>query len=109
MKLEMQQIMYECGVFRSYRGYAYFEKAVCMAYENPECLLAIIKEIYAPIAEEYNTTISSVEKDIRTIRDVLLRNDGKQILKKRGFIIYDDKLYPREMIEIFATYFRSKR
>lgn len=108
MKNEIRKLLYKGGVFQSYRGYAFFERAVILAYEDPERLLFICKEIYTPIADEFNTTIINVEKDLRTIRDVFMRNGGLAILKEIGYGVYHEHPYPREMIEIFATYFRFK-
>lgn len=105
MKQEIQRLLYKGGVFQSYRGYAYFEQAVLIAYENPESLLYMCKEIYTPIAVKFNSTVSTVEKDIRTVRDVFMRNGGEKILKEMGFDIFNSHPYPREMIEIFASYF----
>ena len=105
MKQEIQRLLYKGGVFHSYRGYAYFEEAVIMSCEDQDRLLSVCKELYAPIAKKYNTTHSIVEKDLRTIRDVFMRNGGKKILNEMGFDFFSEHPYPRELIEIFASYF----
>lgn len=107
MKLEIERLLYKARVFHSYRGYAFFEQAVILACEDPERLLYVCKELYAPIAIKHHTTVSIVEKDLRTVRDVFMRNGGKKVLHEMGFEYCSEHPYPRELIEIFASYFRA--
>ncbi len=95
------------GVFKHYRGYYYFVSAVELAIEEPEKLQSVRKKIYLPVSEMYHTSLSNVEKDIRTVRDVMMRNDGRVLLQEMsGVSFWDNKLpYPREVIGIFAEYF----
>ena len=102
----IQELLSSVGVFSCYAGYRYFIDAVCMAAANPEKLLNIRKEIYVQIADTYDVQISSVEKDLRTIRDVLMKNEGALLLKRlTGSGIWQTRQpYPREVICIFAGY-----
>ena len=106
MEKEIERLLYKAGVLRTYVGYKYFIKAILIVYENPTHLLSVGKEIYTPIAKEFATDPRSVEKDIRTIRDVFMRNNGRKVLKEMGCDIWHEKPYPRELIEIFAAYLR---
>lgn len=107
MEREIERLLYRAGVMRTYVGYNYFVKAVMLVHENPARLLNTCKEIYIPIAEEFNTDSRSVEKDLRTVRDVFMRNNGKTILEEMGCFIWHERPYPRELIEIFAAYLRT--
>lgn len=107
MEKEIERLLYRAGVLRTYVGYNYFIRAVILVYENPTRLFNTCKEIYIPIAEEYNTDYRSVEKDIRTVRDVFMRNNGQKVLNEIGCDIWHEKPYPRELIEIFAAYLRT--
>lgn len=110
MKRNIQEALRSVGVFGHYRGYHYFTMAVMMAAENPERLHALGKEIYLPIAEQCGTSVANVEKDIRTIRDVMMRNGGEELLAKAaGCAHWKDKSpYPKEIISIFAEYFHHQ-
>lgn len=103
---KIQTILYSAGVFQHYYGYNYFQKAVLMAVENPERLQSIRKEIYFPIAREYHTTITNVERDLRTVRDALIRNGGLETLETLlGCPLWSGrKLCTKELISIFAAY-----
>ncbi|MCI8599769.1 MAG: hypothetical protein HFJ10_15245 [Lachnospiraceae bacterium] len=107
MRNEFQAAMYSVGVLHHYCGYSYFEDAVFLVVEEPERLQSIQKEIYLPIAIKYRTNVANVEKNIRTIRDVFMKNGGSEILVQlTGCQFWQDKKpYPKELIEIFADYF----
>ena len=108
MKNEIQKLLYRGGVFHSYRGYSYFEQAVLLVYESPDRILNMTKEVYEPIANQHNTNIKAVEKAIRTVRDVFMKNNGNDILKEIGYVSWNTRYpYPRELIEIFASYLTS--
>lgn len=107
MQAKFQNTLYSVGVFRHYCGYSYFQDAVFLAVEEPERLQSIQKEIYLPIAKKYQTSIANVEKNIRTVRDVIIKNGGEYLLVELTGCRFwlDKKPYPKELIEIFANYF----
>lgn len=108
MRKEIQKLLYRGGVFHSYRGYSYFEQAVLLVYESPDRILNMFKEVYEPIAIEHNTNVQAVEKAIRTVRDVFMKNNGNEILKEMGYIICSNRYpYPRELVEVFASYLHT--
>ena len=76
MKQKIQFLLHTAGVFSYYYGYQYFIRSVELAVQNPERLQSIQKEIYIIVASEFQTSIASVERDIRTIRDVMMKNGG---------------------------------
>lgn len=100
-----QTLLYSVGVFQHYFGYAYLQEAVVLAAEKPERLHSIRKEIYFPVAKKHHTNVHNVEKDIRTVRDILIRNGGTDLLTElTGFDSWDGKrLYPKELIGILAA------
>lgn len=106
MEREIQRLLYKAGVLRTYVGYKYFVRAVLLVYNDPSCLLSICKNIYQPIALEYNTDYRAVEKDIRLVRDVFMKNNGQNVLREMGYEIWHERPYPRELIELFASYLR---
>lgn len=109
MEKELQKLLYTKGSFRHYRGCIYFMKAVNLAYENPERLQNICKELYLPIALNYSTDVKTVEKDIRQFRDVFMKNDGGELLTEiSGAACWQTRSpFPREMIEIFVYYLEN--
>lgn len=109
MDKQLQTILYSTGITRRYIGYDYFLEAIQLVAENPERIRNIGLEIYGPIAHAFNTTPANVEKNLRTIRDVFVRNHGSEILEQlTGCRFWHDNIpYPRELIEIFAIYLNA--
>lgn len=109
MEKELQRLLYTKGSFRHYRGCTYFIHAVGLAFENPERLQHICKELYLPIAATYGTDMKAVEKDIRHFRDAFMKNDGGSLLTElSGATCWKTKSpFPREMIEIFVFYLEN--
>ena len=110
MKQTMQSALQSVGVFRHYCGYPHFILAVTIAAENPDRLQNIRKEIYLPVAKICHAELANVEKNIRTIRDVMMRNDGAALLSEMtGNSCWDKRNpYPKEVIGIFAEYFADE-
>ena len=110
MEQLIQELLYSKGVFRHYQGYKYFVRSVGIVMENPECLQHIYKEVYLAIAVEEGKDVRTVERNIRTVRDVFLKNGGKSMLEEMsgGNFVSHKKPYPGEMIEIFATYIEKQ-
>ncbi len=109
MKKTLDSLLHLAGANKCYVGYSFFAEAVSMALEDPSRLSGIRKNIYLPIARRHNVSMFQLEKNIRTVRDVILRNDGHEMLEEltgRRFR-RKDPLYPKELIEIFADYLRE--
>lgn len=106
MEQELQKLLYTRGTFRHYRGCTYFIRAVNLAYQNPERLQHICKELYLPVALDFETDVKTVEKDIRQFRDAFMKNGGGELLAEiSGATCWHSKTpFPREMIEIFVYY-----
>ncbi len=106
MMKKIQAVLYSAGVFPHYYGFNYFQKAVLLAVEDPERLQSVRKEIYFPIAQEYHTTVSNVERDLRTVRDALIKNGGLETLEALiGCPLSRSKNpYPKELIGMFVAY-----
>lgn len=106
MKQKLQSMLHTTGVFSYYYGYQYFIRSVELAVQNPERLQSIQKEIYITVACEFQTSISSVERDIRTVRDVMMKNGGEHLLvQMTGSPGWATRVpYPRDLIAIFTQY-----
>lgn len=111
MEEELQEILYSHGVLGTYKGYRYFIRAVSMAVEEPERVENICQDIYWPLASEFRKDVRTIEKHMRTVRDILMKHDGERLLEELGAggIWVDSSPYPRDIICIFAHYFEGKQ
>lgn len=103
---KIQAVLHSAGVYQHYYGYNYFQDAVLLALEAPERLQSIRKEIYFPIAKKYHTNISNVERNLRTVRDALIKNGGLEMLESMiGCPLQCGRMpYPKDLICIFVGY-----
>lgn len=110
MKQTLQSTLQSVGVFRHYCGYSHIVLSVAIAAEDPDRLQNIRKEIYFPVSKLCHTKLANVEKNIRTIRDVIMRNDGAALLTEMtGSSCWEKRTpYPKEIIGIFAEYFADE-
>lgn len=106
MTKKIQNVLQCAGIYQHYYGYNYFQDAVLLALKEPERLQSIRKEIYFPIAQKYHTSIANVEKNLRTVRDAVIKNGGLKILENMmgRSLSFDKKLYPKDLICIFVSY-----
>ena len=104
---EIERLLYKAGVLRTYTGYNYFVEAVRIVSENPTQHLRTCKEVYVPIAHKYHADPRTVERNLRTVRDVFIKNNGKEILREIGYELWRDVPHVRELIEIFSAYLRT--
>ncbi len=104
MKHRLETILYSAGALQHYCGYSYLVRAVDLVQENPDRIRNICKEVYHPIALEYNTSIGNVHKDIRTVRDAFWKCGGKKVIRDlTGCCVWEyQKPYPKELIGILA-------
>lgn len=109
MKKQLESLLYSVGISYSYVGYPYFIAAVNMAKEDMSRLSNITKNIYMPLAKKYGISVPAFERSLRTIRDVLIRNNGMALLEELigRPICHENIPYPKEIIEIFAYYLRQ--
>ena len=106
MKKRIEQLLYSVGVTHCYVGFPYFVSAVILAAEDLSRLSNIRKHIYMPLTVTYKTQVHNIERDIRTIRSIIVQNAGIEWLERMaGYHLYrKEDIYPREIIGILANY-----
>lgn len=77
-----------------------------LAAKDPARLHNMRRDIYLPVAALHQVSCSSVERDIRTIRDVLYRHTPADFFRSLGLppLWQHSQPYPRECIALFADY-----
>ena len=70
------------GINHSYKGYSYLILAVHLVIENSDILTNICKGLYIEIACQFNTSVSCVERNIRTIKNHLWKCGDREVLRK---------------------------
>lgn len=67
---------------QSYKGFNYVVYGIALSIEDSEQLKYISKSLYIDIASKFNTSQKNVERNVRTVIDVIWRNKNNELLKK---------------------------
>ena len=65
LQIAITNVLHELGVPSHIKGYSYIRQSITEVFFNPDVVGGITKELYPKIAEEFNTTVSRVERGIR--------------------------------------------
>lgn len=77
----IKTVLYEMGVSEKYVGFFYILYAVELYIDRPDRLMFVTKEIYPDVARRYQTNWQAVERDIRTVRNVIW-DQGRERLEE---------------------------
>ncbi|MCI8505833.1 MAG: hypothetical protein HFI67_06560 [Lachnospiraceae bacterium] len=108
-KSDLPEFFYSAGIYRHRVAGRIFMEAVFMAAEDPSRLKNLSRSIYGPIAMRHGTTTVNVSKNIRDIRDTIMKYGGADLLKEMtgSQHWHTETPYPYEVIEVFARYVRK--
>lgn len=106
---EIEAVIRRLGANGSYSGLPYLVRAVARVLEEPDAMRAIVKWVYAPVSESCGTTISNVERDIRTLRDHIWDHGDRELLEEmaRHHLTYPPT--NSELIDYVAHYMKQRR
>lgn len=76
----IEEMLRTLGLSKSYKGFEYLQYAINLVWEDSDILTYICKGIYVDIAIYYKTTISSVERNIRTAKEVIWKKCDEMLL-----------------------------
>ena len=97
-------VLKSLGIYRTYKGYYYVAEAVRLVMKDASLLLYISKSLYPAIARVYVTTVSCVERNIRTIITTCWESGNiEQLEKLAGTRLYK-KPTTGEFIDILPNY-----
>lgn len=78
----IKQIILQLTGKQSYKGFSYVIYGISLTIDDRKRLQFISKSLYIDIAAKFNTSWQNVERDIRTVIDVIWRNKNNELLKK---------------------------
>ena len=67
---DIQKLVRSLGIGGNYQGYRYLLYALSLCLQNEDYLLSVSKLLYPEIAHTYQTSASSVERNLRTVVSV---------------------------------------
>ncbi len=70
------------GVGDTYLGFHFCAYGVKLAAEHPEWLHSVTKSIYPEVAKKFRTNCGCVERNIRTVAEVVWQRGGKEYFNR---------------------------
>lgn len=82
---DIYNLLMRLGVTPNYRGFLYTAYALQLSIADGQRLLLITKHIYPAVARHYRTTWNSVERDIRTVIDIVWKRNPALLNQLAGY------------------------
>ena len=95
LQIAVTNVLHELGVPSHIKGYSYIRESILEIFFNPAIVGGITKELYPKIAEEFNTTVSRVERAIRHAIEVSWNRGNWDLMQEIfGYSVDIDKAKP---------------
>ena len=105
---EIPYLVRSLGIGATYRGYRYLTLALTLCFEDEDYLLGISKLLYPHIAQTYQTSVSSVERDLRTVITVCWERGNRELLKQISPCPLYTKPTTGEFLDILTNHLHHK-
>lgn len=97
------------GVGDTYLGFHFCAYSVKLATEHPEWLRSVTKSIYPEVAKKFGTSCGCVERNIRTVAEVIWQKGGREYFKKMtGRPTPDRRPTNSKFLELLTAYVLSE-
>jgi len=104
---ETRELLYSLGVTEKYVGFFYAACAVELYRARLNQPLFVTKEIYPNVAKRYQTSWQAVERDIRTVRNVIWTQNRPHLERLAGRPL-TEKPATVQLLHILASALPSK-
>lgn len=104
---DVQRLIRSLGIGATYRGYRYLIYGVSLCLEDEDYLLSISKLLYPQIASTYKTSVSSVERDLRTVINICWERGNRSLLEDISLYPLTTKPTTGEFLDIITGHLRQ--
>ncbi len=95
LQIAVTNVLHELGVPSHIKGYSYIREGILQVFFNPGVVGGITKELYPKIADDFNTTVSRVERAIRHAIEVSWNRGNWDLMQDIfGYSVDIDKAKP---------------
>lgn len=102
MLSEVYDLLYQLGVTANYTVFFHTAYAVSLCLEQPDRLLLVTKWLCPEVAKRYKTNWKAVERNIRTVNDIIWR-ENRSLLEKMAHKQLDQKPRNAQLLAILAA------
>mgnify|MGYP001066148315 CR=1 FL=1 len=99
-------LLYQLGVTANYTGFFHTAYAVMLCMEQPDRLLLVTKWLYPEVAKQYKTSWKAVERNIRTVNDIVWR-ENRPLLEELAHRRLEQKPRISQLLSILAASLES--
>lgn len=99
-----EKLIRQLGANGSYMGFSFIIDAVAKAIEDKSLLLYITKGLYMEVAAENHTSVKCVERNIRTVTEIIWKYGDRELLNKIAGRNLEEKPNNREFIDMLVRY-----
>lgn len=103
-----EKVLRALGVNGAYMGYYYMVYALSKVVENEMLLTYISKGLYVEIAAKFHTTVPCVERNLRTVVQVVWNYGDREMLEEMAGKELDKRPGNSEFIDIVSGYLKEK-
>ena len=104
---DIQRLIRSLGIGGTYRGYRYLVSAISLCMEDEDYLFGISKLLYPKIARMYDTSVSSVERDLRTVINVCWERGNRRLLEEISLYPISARPTSGEFLDILLHHLRQ--
>ena len=79
LAIRISELLNRLGLTANYAGYRQLAYALWLCAEQQDRLLFITKQIYPDVAKQFHTTQWAVERNCRTVADIIWRENKTQL------------------------------
>lgn len=91
-------------VTRAYQGFDYVAYGVELVIKDRSYLKYVTKTLYPEIARKYRTSWHCVERDIRTVADIVWKNGGGLFFRETAKEMLEERPKNAKFIQLMADY-----
>ncbi len=107
LKLKIDLFMYEINMPPHLKGRKYLAYAIEKVYADGDAIIAVMDGLYREIAEQYDSSVSRVERNMRTaINTVWIGGNSEKVEECLRCPFHNCKPSPREFIALVADRLR---
>lgn len=104
---DIQKLVRSLGIGGNYQGYRYLLYALSLCLQNEDYLLSVSKLLYPEIAHTYQTSASSVERNLRTVVSVCWERGNRPLLESISLCPLSSKPTIGEFLDILTEYLKD--
>lgn len=101
---EIQHLVRSLGISGNYQGYRYLTYAIFLCLKDEDYLLGVSKLLYPEIARNFQTTASSVERNLRTVINVCWERGNRDLLENISLYPLSGKPTTAEFLDIITSH-----